>query len=139
MTMVAAICLIVTIATIVVLPLVRSGRVDAVEDPVDSRERLEREKKIALLAIREADLDRAMGKLSDDDYTTLRGQYQQRAAGALSALEKLEHGHYGDGHVGSAQTNHRAARFCASCGRRYLGDERFCPSCGRRRLDAAST
>jgi len=139
-TFLIAACLILVVAMIVAYPLVWGVHVQTATDAVDDRERLEHEKNIALLAIREADLDRAMGKLSDEDYGTLKGQYQQRAVGALTALERLANGD-GTPHVGAAAdaSSSGADRFCASCGRRFTADERFCPACGRRRASSAAS
>jgi hypothetical protein len=52
------------------------------------KERWEREKAAALLAIREAQLDQAMGKLSDDDYAALRDFYERRAIAAIAGLDE---------------------------------------------------
>lgn len=87
MTIVLSIGLIVAVAAVISLPFMRSARV--ADGPQDvERERLEREKTAALVAIREAELDHAMGKLSDEDHTHLRSFYEQRAVAAMGALGK---------------------------------------------------
>jgi hypothetical protein len=52
------------------------------------RYRLEKEKELAYAAIKEADFDLQMGKLSSEDHTTLRDKYEARALAALAALER---------------------------------------------------
>lgn len=52
------------------------------------RHRLEKEKELAYAAIKEAEFDREMGKLSDEDYGLLRAKYEARALAALEALER---------------------------------------------------
>jgi rRNA maturation endonuclease Nob1 len=147
MTFVVAALMIVAFAATIAYPFWKySGDAPAV-DRHDSRETLDREKNVALLAIREAELDRAMGKLSDEDYGTLRAQYERRAVTAISALDGL------DGPVGATATTAtsvsamgvtapgndggRPGRFCAGCGRSFHSDERFCPACGRARAALA--
>jgi hypothetical protein len=86
-----------------------------------------REKAVAMLAITEADFDRATGKLSDDDYRTLRGDYENRALHAMDEIEKMEIPALpSDG--GSDRP-----RFCGACGTRFGDADRFCAGCGVRR------
>ena len=85
-------------------------------------ERLEREKAAALLAIREAQLDQAMGKLSDEDYASLRGFYEQRAMSAMAQLDGVV--------AGSAAV---AADRCSRCDTLLTDDSEFCAKCGSTR------
>jgi len=57
-----------------------------VGDP--ERYRLEKERDLAYAAIKEAEFDLQMGKLSEDDYALLRRTYEERALAALAALER---------------------------------------------------
>lgn len=91
----------------------------------DVTERLEREKHVALLAIKEADFDRAMGKLSDTDYNNLREVYEDRALSAISALDKDA-----SGEATPAAQRSPADTFCTACGDRFAEDHRFCAACG---------
>jgi hypothetical protein len=52
------------------------------------RYRLEKEKELAYAAIKEAEFDFEMGKLSAQDYALLRGKYEARALAALAALDE---------------------------------------------------
>ena len=61
------------------------GTADA--DP--ARHRLQKEKELAYAAIKEAEFDFQMGKLSPEDYAALRDKYEARALAALAALERL--------------------------------------------------
>jgi hypothetical protein len=56
--------------------------------PPAEREALERRKRQALAAIREAELDHRMGKLSDEDLQTMRARFETQALEAMAALEK---------------------------------------------------
>jgi len=53
------------------------------------RYRLEKEKDLAYAAIKEADFDFQMGKLSVEDHAATREKYEGRALAALAALERL--------------------------------------------------
>ena len=52
------------------------------------RYRLEKEKELAYAAIKEADFDLQMGKLSTEDHAALRDKYEGRALAAMAALER---------------------------------------------------
>ena len=123
MTVVAALLLILVVSAVVALPLAY-----AAVGPEASRdlgvERLQREKNAALTAIREAQFDHAMGKLSEEDYASLRGFYERRALTALTELNALP----------TAQS----ADACSRCGRRFIDDSVFCGGCGQPRSSSAS-
>lgn len=54
------------------------------------RKELEREYQTLKRALKELELDRAMGKISDDDYQELRGRYRERAVRILRQLDQGE-------------------------------------------------
>ena len=64
----------------------------------------------AIDALREIEFDRATGKLSDDDYDSLKASYTQRAISAMRSP---------------------VSRVCEACGARPESDARFCSRCGR--------
>ena len=51
--------------------------------------RWEKQKADAYSAIKEAEFDRQMGKLTDEDYQMLREKYEARAIEALTQLDRL--------------------------------------------------
>ena len=71
----------------VAAPLFRAG--GGVEPVPGSgeRERWERQKRQALAAIKEAELDHRMGKLTDEDLATMRARFEAQALEAMAALE----------------------------------------------------
>ena len=121
MTLVVAALMIVASAAIIARPLLRPLLPS--EGPSDQAgELLEREKSVALLAIREADFDHAMGKLSDEDHASLKRIYEQRALDAMNALAKT---------AGQAAGSvARPAEFCVHCGAGFAKADKFCTSCG---------
>jgi hypothetical protein len=81
--------LVAAVAWFVSAPLLGHGAARspaAAGDP--ERYRLEREKDLAFGAIKEAEFDFQMGKLSPEDYALLRAKYEGRALAALAALER---------------------------------------------------
>ncbi len=75
-------------AVFVAAPLFASGRRVELEIPDDPRLRWERQKRQALAAIKEAELDHQTGKLSDEDLQGLRARLEAQALEAIAALEK---------------------------------------------------
>jgi hypothetical protein len=57
--------------------------------PDQERERLLRDRDAAARALRDLELDRATGKLSDADYADLSAQYRAQARAVLDRLEAL--------------------------------------------------
>jgi len=56
------------------------------------RERWERQKRQALVSIKEAELDHRMGKLTDDDLAGMRARFEAQALEAMAALERRGEG-----------------------------------------------
>jgi hypothetical protein len=81
--------MVIVIASIfVAAPLFRPLLAAPVVDERDQRERWERQKRQALAAIKEAELDHQMGKLTDEDLAAMRGRFETQALEAMAALEK---------------------------------------------------
>jgi hypothetical protein len=132
-TIFAALALILAVAVAIAWPLSKAP--DFAADSAAGREQaelLEHEKNIALLAIKEAEFDRAMGKLSEGDYSTLRSEYEDRALTALSALDVLPH------KSGDPPDDGTLVRYCSACGQRFEIDDRFCAGCGSGRREVAA-
>jgi len=104
-----------------------------------TRVALEREKMLALRAIKELEFDRAMGKLSDADWAEMSGRLRSRAARLMRQLDASAG--YRD-HIerelakrlgaSPAVAAPAVARACASCRTENDADARFCKSCGQR-------
>jgi len=100
-----------------------------------TRAALEREKLLALRAIKELEFDRAMGKLSESDWQEMSGRLRARAARLMRQLDA------GAGYreqieqelakrLGTTEAEPPAARFCAACGTARDADAKFCKNCG---------
>lgn len=102
----------------------------------ESRSPLEREKQEAYAAIKEAEFDLRMGKLSEEDFKTLEQRYRQQALAAIVALEKS--GARGKT-AKSASVGHKLRfAFCPSCGQRLAAGANFCGMCGHSLRDAVA-
>ena len=77
------------VAVAIAWPLLRPMQVRVAHPTGDpERYRWEKEKDLAYAAIKEADFDLQMGKLSVEDHASLRAKYEARALAALDALER---------------------------------------------------
>ena len=105
-----------------------------------TRMALEREKRLVLRSIKELEFDRAMGKVSDKDFTEMGTRLRSRAAGLIRQLDAGST--YRDEiekeiskRLGQAPA--AATRTCAGCRTVNDRDARFCKTCGSK-LEAAS-
>jgi hypothetical protein len=93
------------------------------------RAALEREKALALRAIKELEFDRAMGKVSEADFTEMSGRLRARAARIIRQLDAG--GTYRQRIEKEIQKRvGRVINACGSCGSANDLDARFCKKCG---------
>jgi hypothetical protein len=79
-----------TIAAFVAFPLFSpSGERELPPEPESQASRWEKQKADAYAALKEAEFDLQMGKLTDADYQLLREKYEARALEALAQLDRL--------------------------------------------------
>jgi hypothetical protein len=103
-----------------------------------ARAALEREKMLALRAIKELEFDRAMGKVSEEDFSEMSARLRSRAtrlmrqldagAGYRDRIERDLAKRLGE----RAAPASAAPRVCAKCSTTNDGDARFCKGCGER-------
>jgi hypothetical protein len=85
----AGLAIVAAVAWAVAAPLLRVVDALPTGGPADpERYRLEKERDLAYAAIKEAEFDFQMGKLSSEDYAALRCTYETRAIAALTALDR---------------------------------------------------
>lgn len=101
----------------------------------DRRAELEREKKLLLKAIKEAEFDRDLHKLEASEAETIIHGYRTRAIEILRALEPTQ-GKVGKdyGSLIEAEIKKRLAaekHVCAACGKVNDDDAAFCKGCGK--------
>jgi pyruvate/2-oxoacid:ferredoxin oxidoreductase beta subunit len=109
---------------------------------------LEREKLLTLRAIKELEFDRAMNKLSDEDFREMSGRLRARAARLMKQLdagadyrERIEQDlakrlgvatgeATGAAVASTVRAPMAATKSCASCSTANDTDARFCKACG---------
>lgn len=79
---------VLVVAVFVAAPLFRTPEVAMAVEVPSERDRWERQKRQALAAIKEVELDHEMGKLSDEDFARMRERFERQALEALAALER---------------------------------------------------
>lgn len=102
-----------------------------------TRATLERDKMLTLRAIKDLEFDRAMGKVSDDDFREMTARLRARAtrlikqldagAGYRTQIERDLAKRLGDTKETPAP---RAAQVCAGCSTSNEPDAKFCKNCG---------
>ena len=114
-----------------------------------TRVALEREKLLTLRSIKELEFDRAMGRLSDEDWNEMSGRLRARAARLMRQLDagagyreqiekdlakriegdaRLKPSRSDDSDTRGAKAS--AERACASCDTANDADAKFCKQCG---------
>jgi hypothetical protein len=81
------VALILVVALFVAAPLFGPVTPYAINASIE-RELLERQKRQALAAIKEVELDREMGKLSPEDFASQRARFENQALEAMAALDR---------------------------------------------------
>lgn len=140
---------------LVLAPLVAARRRPGREVLSDRmRQDLEREKALTLRSIKELEFDRAMGKVSPQDFEEMAGRLRARAVGIMKQLDagsaayrvliekelaaRVGKGYQSPAPISPAAEPKRptaAAGLCA-CGTSNDADARFCKACGSK-LEAA--
>jgi hypothetical protein len=123
----------VALLLVVLGPLVSREVVPAIVDD-EPQDLEETPKGIALSALKEIEFDQATGKLSDEDYTMLKGKY---TAQALEAL-RVEDGTAGSSDLETViaaraliiRAEGSSNMTCPHCGPRPEEDALFCSTCG---------
>lgn len=104
-----------------------------------TRAALEQEKALALRTIKELEFDRAMGKMSEEDFREMSVRLRARAGrlikqldagtGYRSRIEQDLSKRLGDAGDGKAA---HASRTCPKCSTTNDADARFCKTCGEK-------
>lgn len=128
MTEIAGITLAVLTLAYIGFPLFRKSRRVASYEVNHQPEDLRARKQELFAAISDLDLDYQMGKLSKDDYDSLRAQYKSEAIAAMKDLDALTMSPVQ--RPRSAGKPPSANRFCHHCGAPAVASDKFCSDCG---------
>jgi len=130
--------LLVTAAVViwVLYPLI-TGSEAPLERLDDEPTEAEMRKTVALKSLRDVEYERAMGKLDDGDYESLKAELSSEALAALQAEEEAATGAGGESEAGlegeivAARARLRTGPTCDACGEANEAGSRFCAHCGR--------
>lgn len=117
-------------------PLFRPAKPDF-EDIGRAASRPERQKAEAFAAIKEAEFDLRMGKLSESDFTELTQRYRRQAMAAIEQLQTAERPKRKAKGAANTQAPRRFA-YCPACGKPLPAKANFCGQCGHGLQDLAS-
>jgi hypothetical protein len=127
---VIAFVLTVLVASFIAWPLFAAQAPGGDGSPQSGQTRWQRQKAEAYAAIKEAEFDHQMGKLTDADFAALQHKYREQALAAIKAME-AEHGE-GSVSTGRGAHGHKPSRiaYCPGCGHQAPPRANFCPGCG---------
>lgn len=80
--------LVVLVAIVVSAPLFGGPEPLVAEAEVSARDQWQRQKRQALAAIKELELDYQMGKLSREDFERMRARFEAEAIDAITSLDR---------------------------------------------------
>ena len=104
-----------------------------------ARQMFERQKVDAYSAIKEAEFDYQMGKLSDADFKLVRDKYAAQALEAITALDTVSVERARQVKEARREGRHPARiAFCPICGRGVPPRANFCPACGQSLAEAVA-
>lgn len=135
MSFVISLILMVAAAAFVAAPFFAPSSATSDEDAQRAgkpeQDRLQRQKLDAYAAIKEAEFDYRMGKLSEADFEALREKYSAQAVEAIAALEAVR---------ARSRPPRRPTRiaFCPACGHGVSPRANFCPACGHSLKEAVA-
>jgi hypothetical protein len=99
--------------------------------PLEPEDPLETRRGQSLAALKELDFDRAMGRLSDADYASLRAAYTAEALAALrDEAEPEAAADPAEALIAARARSVGVSASCRRCGPRPEADSRFCSECG---------
>lgn len=93
--------------------------------------RLAVRKEVLMGNLVDLDFEFAMGKLSEDDYRSIRESLKRQTLGVMEQIEVLAQSESAIGGAKGTKTKATPA-FCASCGGNLPPRAAFCPHCGTR-------
>ena len=140
--------LIIGAAFYIISPLLKSDRIDGsfVLQTDEMLAELNLKKEGAYATIRELEFDLNMGKLSKEDYETLKAQYMRDAVDCLKTADELQMNRDSQTGLSDRDLENEIEReisalraigpvtaaeiFCTQCGQRISSTDRFCFECG---------
>lgn len=134
MTLIIGAVLLVTAVVVYLVQPMASGLYASLSREEDEPTELESRRRVALLALRDVEYDRATGKLGQEDYRTLRRELAAEALDALAAAE-AETSLGADAspverEIARLRSGLESGSTCGACGSANEATSRFCAYCG---------
>jgi len=126
-----ALLLVGVVVAFILQPVIQGSRASLHREE-DELTEAEAARRVALLALRDAEYDFHTGKLDQDDYRDMKRQLSAEALAAMKALEDEDAGASLEAEIAAMRTGLRAGLVCGSCGQRNPPNSRFCGACGTR-------
>lgn len=146
MTVVLGAVLLVAAVVLFILQPMLSGQRASLHRELDEPTEAESKRRVSLLALRDVEYDFAAGKLTEEDYRSLKRELSTEALQALDTLDaEVAAGPAGaapelEAEIARLRGGLRTGATCASCGSANEADNAFCAYCGsplRTRPDGA--
>jgi len=137
-TLAVGMLVILGVAVIVLEPIIR-GRAASLERTTDEMSEAEATRRVRLLALRDAEYDFQMGKLTEEDYRSLHAELAAEALEAMQAVEAEQASPVAlppqdrdavEAEVAAMREGLREGTTCGACGHGNRPGSRFCGSCG---------
>ncbi len=140
--------LIIGVSFYIISPLLKSGRIDGsfTLQTDEMMAELNLKKEEAYATIKELEFDLNMGKLSKEDYETLKAQYMRDAVDCLKTIDELQMNRDSQTGLSEKDLENEIEReisalratgpvttaeiFCTQCDQRTSSTDRFCFKCG---------
>lgn len=95
----------------------------------NDRSNSEEKRKADLSALLDLDFDYRTGKVSEEDYSTVRAQLVADAAQSIQ-LEKSHEDEQIEAMIAARKPKHSSSQACSNCGHTRGADSHFCSQCG---------
>ncbi len=92
---------------------------------------------IVFAAIKDLEMDREMGRVSEEDFEQLNAGYRQQAIDVLKKIDRAGNGMHRkrlEDELAALRTKRRKGEviFCSACGSSVGPQDRFCSACGKK-------
>ncbi len=128
MEILGALLLIGAVVAYLLLPILK-GETALLHRDFEEITEAEARRRIALLALRDAEYDYHMGKVDQADYTKLKGRLAAEALEAIRAVDGVDDADL-EREIALVRAGMRDGRACGSCGHLNPPGSRFCAACG---------
>ena len=121
--------LLVSMVVVYLLQPIVQGKSALMQRDYDETTEAEARRRIALLALRDAEFDYHTGKLDQADYSELKSRLAAEALEAIRQVEGVDEADL-EAEIRKVREGLREGRACGSCGHLNPAGSKFCAACG---------